>query len=407
MTDDELARLFEKLGDETDATPPETDSADAEYARDAAVSAMLRAGAELPNQQPRSEPKASARASRAFFLTTAAFGAAALVLLTLRLGQQRTAAPPGATSAAAGDSAQAASPIALTQTTSAGVVVVHGHVAQRVPGFSLAPLEAADHVVTMAAGGAVVALQGDQALATLSASSELVVRPVAGTACEVTSGRAHFVVDKRSIATPFVVQAREVRVVVHGTTFDVSVDGAGEVRVHVEEGVVGVLAGDAGEVLLAAGRDWSSAPAPVPAPAASLASGAVSTPSPARSAAPDSPGPPAFDPDAKPPTTRGTSSAPRPDAPRESATSALAAQNELLRRAALARRTGDREQERKTLDDFAARYPDAPGLHDAVVATMRAAVARGDEKSARGAAARYLALFPTGPLRAEAAHVLR
>jgi hypothetical protein len=419
MTDEELTRLLHRLG-QVEVPPPDTATDESEAQRTATVAAMLRASTEPVVESPAPAPLRTVVVGRSRLrslgLMAAALAAAVALGFAVRRASPSLFASHSPSSASASmDSAAHGSPeapLAVAQATSAGVVVLHGHAAERIPGFSPARLEATDHVVTMGGGGAVVALHGDQALATLSASSELVVRPTLGTACEVTSGRAHFVVDKRSITTPFVVQARDVRVVVHGTTFDVSVDAAGEVRVHVDEGVVGVVASDpaAGEVLLSAGHDWSSRTARAAAePAASSANlpAAPLRPTPAvaelaaESAAPRSP---VLAPHA---SAVGAPAGSSPERGPDPSASTLAAQNELLRRAALARREGDHEQEKRSLDDFAARYPDAPGLHEAVVAAMRAAVSRGDERGARDAASRYLTLFPTGPLRDEAARVLR
>lgn len=403
MTDDDLQALLGRLAPTDDEiAPPDTDSAEAEQRRTDTVAAMLRAG----RQPTTTAPNAATTSPRLrnVIVFAGAFAAVAALLLALR--PSRTPAPlvsssPGGSAAALGSSA--APSLAVAQASSGGFVVLHGHSALRIPGFSPARLDATDHVVTTAAGGAVIALQGDEALATLSSSSELVLRPSEGTACEVTGGRAHFVVEKRSVSTPFVVRARDVRVVVHGTVFDVIVRPSGEVRVHVDEGLVGVAVvrddGANGEVLLPAGHDWSSAPAP------SLAASQHAPPSSASASRPASvPSPPSPSLALSEPRSLHAPAALSSEGP---SSSELAAQNELLRRAAAARHAGDRDAERKTLDEFATRYPAAPGLHDALVASMRAAAEAGDTARARSAASRYIAAFPSGPAREEAARLLR
>jgi ferric-dicitrate binding protein FerR (iron transport regulator) len=414
VNDEALQDMLRSMG-EAPVPPPALSDAEAHARREDVLSAMLAVNAKPRRALPPLPPLP--RLPKAARWIGASAAAAMLLVGSTALWRHEPA-------------------IGIVHGTGAGVIVLHGRDAQTVDGLSAQSLHAGDRVATLETGRAVVTFEG--ALATLSPRTELGIRAVPGSSCEVRAGRSHFSVEKRSPSTPFIVRARDVSVVVHGTSFDVSVDAAGVVRVHVDEGVVGVVPPGAEEVRLTAGQDWPpSEPtmrAPSPATSVPLAEAATAPASAASNGAPLALAPAAESPtaprDGAPRSAHEASLSPRaaavvpvprsPEptaAPTGPATSAaavaapapksdLAAQNDLLRAAAEARRKGDGAGERRALESFEQRFPDAPGLHDAVVARMRSAAASGERDKARAEARRYLSLFPNGPLRGEATALL-
>lgn len=392
MTDEDLSELLRSMR-EASVSPPMRSSAQ----RDADLAAMLAAGG-------RSEGRTAGRV-----LVALASLVAALLLVGLSLRSRTEGA------------------LATVHGAGGGALLLRGAEARTIVGLATARAHAGDRIATLDAGSAVVTLDG--ALITVAARSELGVLAKGGATCELRGGRARFAVQKRSPGAPFVVRARDVEVLVHGTTFEVWIDAANAVHVHVDEGIVGVVAAGRAEARVGAGEDWPPSMAPgdpassvtvlSPPPISEDRAAALPQRPMAASArvrqevhearrphappeivaqpAGSGPSAPALP---VPPSSSGSVTAP------SASSSDLSVQNELLRRAASARHAGDGDAERAALDELVRRFPGGVAVHDAVVARMRAAVAKGDRSSAEAEARRYLAIFPTGPLRAEASALL-
>lgn len=273
-------------------------------------------------------------------------------------------------------------------------------------------VHAGDRVVTLGDGQAVVSMAG--ATAAVGPRGELVVG-APSEAVTMRGGAARFDVSKRDAASPFRVRASDVDITVYGTSFSVAVDGP-SVKVTVHEGIVGVHPRGGPEVRLTAGQTWPAAEpereAKTPEPARDgdgrttdprAADGREPSEAPRASAAAPSPPVRGTDTDVAPSGARGArAAASGTDARRDADPSHLADQNELLARAADARRRGDTSAEARLLDAFVKRHANSPGLHDALAAKMRAASRSGDQDAAAREARAYLARFPDGPLRDEA-----
>jgi hypothetical protein len=81
----------------------------------------------------------------------------------------------------------------------------------------------------------------------------------------------------------------------------------------------------------------------------------------------------------------------------------LASQNQLFTRAMNARRSGDAAEALRALDEFIGAYPQSPLVQDAYVARFRTLAETRDRAAAVRAARAYLAVFPRGFAREEAA----
>jgi ferric-dicitrate binding protein FerR (iron transport regulator) len=240
------------------------------------------------------------------------------------------------------------------------------------------------------AGAIVLQLSTGTSLEVEPAGSIEVVGPDPGQRFSLVRGAVRADVAKIRPGQRFVIATPDIEVEVRGTAFRLSAGGAeasceGRVRSRLEvfEGVVAVRRGDTVK-LVAGGGVWPDCPAAVET--------AVRPPG---SAAP-APAPPA--------RAHRTEKAP-PVAPATTLVdpgSTLAEENDLYGRALMARRRGDRQTALDTFLELERRFPSSHLSESAMVARMR--LIAGQDRTAAGAVAReYLARFPNGFARVEAA----
>ncbi len=169
-------------------------------------------------------------------------------------------------------------------------------------------------------------------------------------------------------------------------SFTVDVDrGAGELHVAVEEGSVRLRTPTGELVVLAAGAGW-----PVVAPAVVIPTSTVPAAPPASAA-----------------TSGGRSVTAPTAAPTASGASALGEQNRLLQSAIDARRQGDSKRALALLDELLAKYPASPLAQGAHAERFRALEQSGAHDAAVKEARAYLAAYPRGFARDEAAALAR
>jgi ferric-dicitrate binding protein FerR (iron transport regulator) len=195
----------------------------------------------------------------------------------------------------------------------------------------------------------------------------------------------------------FVIATPDAEVEVRGTAFRVTANsseatcqGGARTRLEVFEGVVAVRRGES-VTLVRAGGVWPDCPAgpevvalpPAPVVPGSTRS-AVSAPERRASRAKTPAGPVVAQPDPA---------------------STLAEQNDLYGRAVAARRRGDRQAALATFLELERRFPGGPLGESALVERMRL-IASQDRTAATALAREYLARFPGGFARAEAASLL-
>jgi hypothetical protein len=202
----------------------------------------------------------------------------------------------------------------------------------------------------------------------------------------------------------FSVRTPDAEVTVHGTSFTVEVVPPAttgvpgpKTRVRVTTGVVSVSAAGR-ETVLTAGMEWASPvearsdvrpPAP-PVPAMTTASPApTAAGSTSRASLPDEP--------RSPPASR-SAGARDPGAP----VSRLGEENRLLAAAIAASKAGDHAGAVSTLDDLLRRFPRTALAQEAHVERFRALARGGDAAAASREARLYLALYPDGFAREEA-----
>lgn len=353
MKDDELEKMLGALEEEPPPLPGEA-------RREQILDAMVQA-------------TRSPRRGRWRWSILALAGVAAA--LALGLGWQgRSPSMPGGPS-----------PVGVARSVAGEALLVRGGLVQKVQQAEL-ELRLGDRLNTLADGRATARL--GFAFASLSPMTELTVVPEG---CELRAGAASFEVDPLPRGRRFLVGTPDILVEVHGTAFRVVVTPGAPTRVLVSEGVVSVSprSGDPGAKLLA-GEQWPLAPS-----AASVAAPAASSASPVAPQAP---------PSAPVPSSSVASVHPRSTP--AAAGSDLAEQNRLLLEAADAKRRGDASAEKKALDAYLRRFPDAPGAHDALAGKMRAAAKGKDPRDAVRAAKAYLATYPRGPLAVEARSII-
>lgn len=251
---------------------------------------------------------------------------------------------------------------------------------------------------------------------------------------ELLAGSVHAKVAKLRAGERFLVATADAEVEVRGTEFRVEI--ADQVcqgtatRVVVTEGVVAVRAAGS-EARVGVGERWpagcglaaSAAPparddahaSPVATAGPALAGDEAPAP-PRTTPAPAAAAPPAAgtSPRLPAPTVAATATAPPPTAPAPAATatapvepvaSDLSAQNALFAQALAAKRRGDTSAAVGALDRLIARHPGGPLAESAHVERMRI-LAGVDRARAAEAARAYLARYPRGHARAEAARVL-
>lgn len=306
-------------------------------------------------------------------------------------------------------------------------------------------LREGDRVRAAASGDAVVALT-DGSRVRVGASGEVSIAELATTRRFVlTTGALRADVHKLRAGERFVVTTGDAEVEVHGTSFEVSLAPTQcretRTRVHVYEGVVAVRSAGV-ETRLFAGEDWprgcvgaegaidggsSRAPAagthtaPEPgrsdpsAPAGTHTAPGTSAPSGAATATAGttaSPTAPATAPATATaaatagPTAAATASPVAPEGTVASPRGALAEQNDLFARATAARRRGDEAAAVAAYEELLARHPGGSLAEAATVERMRA-LEKLDHGRAVAAARAYLARYPRGFARAEAAQIAR
>jgi hypothetical protein len=173
-------------------------------------------------------------------------------------------------------------------------------------------------------------------------------------------------------------------VTVHGTSFSVEVtksEPAGDLRtrVVVTDGIVTVQHSQ-GEVLVAAGMEWTSSSDHPSMAAPPPWNGPVRKPGPASR---------------KSRLTHASTTASGLQEPTASDTE-LANQNGLFAEAMSAREHGDPAAAVRLLDEFIRRYPASPLGQDAHVERFRVLTRMGDHPAAARAARQYLALYGNG-----------
>ncbi|HTV23773.1 MAG TPA: FecR domain-containing protein [Polyangiaceae bacterium] len=286
---------------------------------------------------------------------------------------------------------------AQAELTSDTVRLVAGHASVR-DEFADSPLEPLDRgqvrlasqsvLVTPAEDGAELRLWSDAALS-IAPSTEVGIvrqRPTREAFEErvrLRSGRVALRVPKLGARGKVSVQTSDALVEVHGTQFSVQVVERPPLpaytEVDVREGRVLVRSGDQSR-FLGAGDHWSSAP---PAPSAAI------EPEPAPSA-----------------SARNRNRARHGERRPVATPSELAAQNQLLEDAELARRNGSSLLALRQLDTLIQRFPDAELAHNARVQRFRLLQQLGRDADAAEAARDYLEHHPQGFARAEARELL-
>jgi hypothetical protein len=204
----------------------------------------------------------------------------------------------------------------------------------------------------------------------------------------LVTGRIELSVPKQPDGASFSVIAPLAKVIVLGTRFSVTAREHGPTTVDVTEGRVLVEHGS-GSTFLNAGMVWvSSNPFEPSALAPSSAASSSASPVAGVSAANGSESATVVAPPAGRSSSKALGSA--------SASSSLAAQNELLMAALKARRSGNDRAALVELDALLERYPHSAASDEASVERFRALARLGHREQARAAARRYLAQHPNG-----------
>jgi ferric-dicitrate binding protein FerR (iron transport regulator) len=265
--------------------------------------------------------------------------------------------------------------VAMTEVTivahpiGAADIVVQRPLAPLAGGWSLG---SGSRVVTTRAGRAVLAFSTGTNVEIEEASDLTVDRADARQELQLDSGAVDLRVAALAASERFLVHTTDADIEVRGTRFRVAVvpadaacGGGTATRVSVSEGVV-VIRHAGVETSVRRGQQWPAGC--VPSAAASVS-----------------------------PSSRA------PAAP--TALSTLAAQNDLFGQALAAKRSGDPSGAVARFDVFLAQYPSSPLVESAEVERMR--ILRDvDPALAAAAATRYLARYPSGFGRAQAAAIL-
>lgn len=328
------------------------------------------------------------RRSRRILQASSALAIAALIAITVGWSTHRegprVATPTASTPVVPPSSTPTAIAAKAIEPAEGALVARDGRTESLFPAMTLT---SGDRIEASAKGGTGIAL-ADGSLVRIDPGSELSVKALSTTRrFQLTRGSMHADVAKLGPDQRFIIETEDAEVEVHGTSFLVAIREASNgcpsrTRVEVSEGVVSVRSRGQ-EDRVTAGSSW---PACAAAPASLPTSSAPSV----RSARvmPAMPG-----------------SAPSPAAPTP-ASSALAAQNALFAKATTARRAGDGPGAVAAYDRLLAEYPDGFLAESATVERMRVLDGM-DHARGREAASAYLAHYPNGFARAEAARIAR
>lgn len=247
------------------------------------------------------------------------------------------------------------------------------------------PLGAGAFYKADSAAGATFALSTGSRISVAPASELTVVDLGKSEVFALSSGSIKADVAKLAPSDRFVIRTDDAEVEVRGTSFRVSVVAAEpacgngtRTRVQVFEGVV-VVRQNGGEEAVIKGAGW-----PV---------GCASTPS----AAPPIGANPAAPIVRAPPVGAST--------PMETASSNLAAQNDLFAEGMRSKRNGDIAAALAAFDRLLSRYPTGPLAENAAVERMKMLAAT-DRRRAAGAASQYLTRYPSGFARVTAESIL-
>ncbi len=199
----------------------------------------------------------------------------------------------------------------------------------------------------------------------------------------------------------FIVRTPDAEIEVRGTVFrveivdpDAACAGGARTRVSVTEGLVEVR-GAGASTYVHPGESWPAG-CSAPHPLASVSEGTRSVlPSHAEPATVAN----------ERPANDGETAAPAPQALRASKeTSSIALQNELFADAAAARRRGDNAGALASFEALLSRYPQSPLAESATVQRMRL-LESNNPSAAKNAARQYLARYPQGYARTDAARI--
>jgi ferric-dicitrate binding protein FerR (iron transport regulator) len=291
------------------------------------------------------------------------------------------------------------------QSLADGVVIVRS--GSQLPVDTKTPMRAGDRMVTTSTGrGSVLFATGTQVV--VEGASELViVEPGPVYAFSLAAGTMRANVAKLKPGERFVVRTADGEIEVRGTTFEVSIvppslcANGSKTHLAVAEGTVAVRT-SRGEELVTKGQVWpadcATEAAPLPMPTAPLVASATSDGSLAPITSSSAASTSATEP-------KPTGSAPAPRVPSTvAAASDLGAQNALFAEATAARRRGDDTAALAAYDRLRAQYPQSPLSETADTERMRLLAASNPRRGAEAARA-YLARYPRGFARAEAAAI--